>query len=78
MKKFKVGDLYIWNDGVVDHMVIIVPSKNGVSNWVGWCAVQFISGGRKFQVQHHNLKSINENGQKMSSTKSEQPIIILA
>ena len=73
-----IGDLYIWNDGVIDHMVMIVPSKNGVANWVGWCAVQFIGGGQKFQVQQHELKPINENGQKMSFTKSEQPIIILA
>ena len=77
MKKFKVGDLYIWNDGVIDHMVMIVPSKNGVANWVGWCAVQFISGSQKFQVQHHELKPIDKNGQILSFTKSEQPIIIL-
>ena len=76
MKKFKVGDLYIWNDGAIDHMVMIVPSKNGVSNWVGWCAVQFISGSQKFQVQHHELKPINENGQKMSFTNSTQLIIL--
>ena len=53
-----IGDIYIWNDGVLDHMVMIVPSKNGVANWVGWCAVQFISGGQKFQVQQHELKPI--------------------
>ena len=53
-----VGDIFLWNDGVLDHLVMIVPSGNGVANWVGWCAVQFASGGRKFQVQHHELKPI--------------------
>ena len=51
----------MWNDGVLDHLVMIVPSKNGVANWVGWCAVQFISDGQRIQVQHHNLKPIEQN-----------------
>jgi len=53
-----VGDIFLWNDGVLDHLVMIVPSGNGVANWVGWCAVQFISGSQKFQVQTHELKPI--------------------
>ncbi len=61
MKKFKVGNLFMWNDGVLDHLVMIVPSKNGVANWVGWCCVQFISDGEKIQVQHHDLKPIEQN-----------------
>ena len=51
----------MWNDGVLDHLVMIVPSKNGVANWVGWCCVQFISDGEKIQVQHHDLKPIEQN-----------------
>ena len=68
MKKIEVGNIFLWNDGVLDHMVVIVPSKNGVANWVGWCAVQFISGSQKFQVQTHELKPINENGHFLSFT----------
>ncbi len=76
MKKIEVGNIFLWNDGVLDHMVVIVPSKNGVANWVGWCAVQFISGSQKFQVQTHELKPINENGHFLSFTKSSEPIIL--
>ena len=61
MKKFKVGNIFMWNDGVLDHLVMIVPSKNGVANWVGWCAVQFISDGQRIQVQQHNLKPIDQS-----------------
>ena len=76
MKKIEVGNIFLWNDGVLDHMVVIVPSKNGVANWVGWCAVQFISGSQKFQVQTHELKPINENGHILSFTNLQQHIIL--
>ena len=71
-----IGELYIWNDGHRDYMVMIVPSKNGVANWVGWCEVLSTCGTR-FRCQKDHLKPINENGHNLSFTKSEQPIIII-
>jgi hypothetical protein len=52
-----VGELCIWNDGHRDYMVMIVPSKNGVANWVGWCEV-LSTCGLRFRCQKDHLKPI--------------------